>query len=159
MADYLEMAMPITTQDGRATPYFEDYLYQVIQGLGGEGSSSIETTIITLTEFNSTSLLSHQIAQLQVDTEGYNAKTKSQNYTAAHNEWIEATSRAPIVLPSNPLRNHRVRVSNGDGSRIKISAGQGEKIKVRGKLENCVIINTAGNSYDFQWFGDYWRIA
>ena len=182
MAEYLELVMPIVDDNNQATPYFEDYLYQIIQGLGGEGSNTIETAIVNSESAANIPYMSgyinrlakrietlegdlrlykvaHQISQLQIETAGYIATTKNTLYTAKHNEWIEATSNAQITLPKNSLTNHRVRVANGDGSQIKVSAGVGEKIKIRGSLEDCVTINTAGNSYDFQWFGDYWRLA
>ena len=182
MADYLELVKGIVNKDGRATPYFEDYLFQIIQALGGEGSDTITTAVVnaeesvripyivghinrlakrisTLESDLSVYKVSHQVTQLQVDTAGYIAKSISQNYTAKHNDWVEASLGAEITLPSSSLKNHRVRVSNGDNTKKKVWAGSGEKIKIRGKLEDCAIINTVGNSYDFQWFGDYWRIA
>ena len=182
MADYLELVLPIVDADSRATPYFEDYLYKIIAGLGGEGSTIIEDAAVIAEAAQGYTWLSgytkrlakrveqlegdlthyktaHQVAQLQIATAGYVCKTVSQNYTASHNEWIESLSSADITLPSNSLKNNRVRVSNGDNTKKKVRAGSGEKIKIRGKLEDCAIINTAGNSYDFQWFGEYWRIA
>ena len=182
MAEFLELVQPIVNEDNRATPYFEDYLFQIIQGLGGEGSNTITTAIVnaeeaaripylvgrinrlakrisTLESDLSIYKVAHQVAQLQIDTAGYIAKTISLSHTAKHNDWLEITNSAPVTLPKNSLKNHRVRASNGDGTKIKISAGSGEKIKIRGKLEDCVFINVAGNSFDFQWFGEYWRIA
>ena len=182
MAEFLELVLPIVDDNNQATPYFEDYLFQIIQGLGGEGSNTITTAIVnaeeaaripymvgyinrlakriqTLEGDLSFYKVAHQVAQLQVDTAGYIAKSISQNYTAKHNDWVEASLGAEITLPSSSLKNHRVRVSNGDNTKKKVRAGSGEKIKIRGKLEDCAIINTVGNSYDFQWFGDYWRIA
>jgi hypothetical protein len=45
MATYLDLAMPIVEKDPdtgefTATPYFEDYLYQLVFGLGGEEGES-----------------------------------------------------------------------------------------------------------------------
>jgi hypothetical protein len=37
MAEFLELVQPIVNEDNRATPYFEDYLFQIINTLGGEG--------------------------------------------------------------------------------------------------------------------------
>lgn len=45
MANYLDLAMPIVVKDDngtfKATPYFEDYLFQIITSIGGEGAESI----------------------------------------------------------------------------------------------------------------------
>ena len=182
MAEFLELVLPIVDEDSRATPYFEDYLFQIIQGLGGEGSNTITTAVVnaedaaripymvgyinrlakriqTLEGDLSFYKVAHQVAQLQVDTAGFVNKTALTTYTAKHNEWVEAFNRAPITLPANPLRNQRVRVTNGDGSFIQVGSVNPLQFKIRGVLESCAILRTAGNSYDFQWFGDYWLVA
>ncbi len=47
MADFLDLAMPIVEKDDNgdliATPYFEDYLFQIINSIGGEGSDIAAT--------------------------------------------------------------------------------------------------------------------
>ena len=180
MADYLELVLPIT-KDNLATPYFEDYLFKIIQGLGGEGSNTIETAIVNselsagitwmrsftnrlakrveeLESDLSSYKNAHNIAQLQVDTAGYIAKTKNTSYTAEHNDWIEATKAAPITLPDNPLKNHRVRLSIGDSSGVEMLSSL-SNIKVRGQLTSSVLFRVAGESFDFHYFGDYWLVT
>ena len=181
MAEYLELVLPITNDAGRATPYFEDYLFQIISALGGEGSNTIEAAVTNSEEAARITWMSgninrlarrveslegdfggyknaHNIAQIQADTAGYISKAKSQNYTAKNNEWIEASQGANITLPQNPIKNHRVRISIGDGSVIKVLSLL-SNIKIRGSLTNSVLFRTAGESFDFHYFGDYWLIS
>ena len=180
MADYLDLVLPIT-KDNLATPYFEDYLFKIVQGFGGEGSNTIETSIVNSESAASIAWVqgftnrlakrveelendlssyrnAHKITQLQVDTAGYTAKTKNVNYDARHNDWVEATQGAIITLPKNPIKNHRVRVSIGDSSVIKVLSLL-SNIKIRGSLTNSVLFRTAGESFDFHYFGDYWLIS
>ena len=181
MADYLELVLPIVDEDSRATPYFEDYLYKIIAGLGGEDSTIIEDAAVIAEAAQGYTWLSgytkrlakrveqlegdlthyktaHQVAQLQIDTAGYISKTISQNYTAKHNEWLELTLGPAVTLPSNPEKNHRVRVSVGDNRCPKIQSLD-KKIKVRGSLTSSVDLRIAGESFDFQYFGGYWLIS
>ena len=200
MADYLDLVQPIVNDKNEATAYFEDYLFQIIQNLGGEGSSSIEDGLTTAEEAFGVTWLkgqvnqiakrveqlegatqqradtrllkrveqlegdlthyktAHEVAQLQIDTAGYVSLTKSSSYTAKHNEWIEATSKALITLPSNPLKNHRVRLTISDSSGVKILSTT-NNIKVRGKLQNSILFRIAGESFDFHYFGDYWLVT
>ena len=181
MADYLDLVQPIVNDKNEATAYFEDYLFQIIQNLGGEGSSSIEDGLTTAEEAFGVTWLkgqvnqiakrveqlegdlthyktAHEVAQLQIDTAGYVSLTKSSSYTAKHNEWIEATSKALITLPSNPLKNHRVRLTISDSSGVKILSAT-NNIKVRGKLQNSILFRIAGESFDFHYFGDYWLVT
>ena len=180
---FLELlSVPITDDNGNATPYFEDAWYQLIQSLGGEGSTittdvekSIESTarmpytigsiqrlakrVEELESDLGINKIAHQVAQLLVDTSGLIAVTKSVSYTARNKDWVEVTNGAPITLPANPVINHFVRVSFADSISTKVQASNTDRIKIRGNLEQCVISQTAGNSFDFQYFGDYWRIA
>lgn len=180
---FLELlSVPITDENGNATPYFEDWCYQLIQSLGGEGSTittdvekSIESTARTpyivgsiqrlekrVEELESNlaiNKIAHQVAQLLIDTSGLVAVTKNAAYTARNKDWVEVTKGAPITLPADPVINHFVRVSFADSISTKVQASNTDKIKIRGNLEQCVISQTAGNSFDFQYFGDYWRVA
>jgi hypothetical protein len=181
VAEYLELVLPISGKDGRATPYFEDYLYSIIRSLGGEGADPIENTIYN-TEVSASQAwtsgylnrlarrvealegdltmykTAHSVSQLQVDTAGYTALQKSSAYTARHNEWIEASRGAPITLPDNPLLNDRVRISIGDNSGIT-ALSSSMNIKIRGELTNSVLFRVAGESFDFHYFGNYWLAA
>lgn len=48
MAELLELVLPIIDMEtGRATPYFEDYLYRIIESIGGEGADSL-TDVVSL---------------------------------------------------------------------------------------------------------------
>ncbi len=180
---FLELlSVPIADKNGNATQYFEDAWYQLIQSLGGEGSTittdvekSIESTarmpymvgdiqrlqkrVEDLESELGINKIAHQVAQLLIDTSGLVAVTKSVSYTATHKDWVEVTKGAPITLPADPIINHFVRVSFADSSSTKVQANGTDKIKIRGNLEQCVISQTAGNSFDFQYFGDYWRVA
>ena len=42
MAEFLELVMPIVDENNKATPYFEDYLFQIIQSVGGENSLNLD---------------------------------------------------------------------------------------------------------------------
>ena len=59
MANYLDLAMPIVEKDNngdfKATTYFEDYLFQIISSIGGEGAESIvdESTSLLITSLQS----------------------------------------------------------------------------------------------------------
>jgi len=196
----------------KATPYFEDLLYNYLNEIGGEGTTLIQhitnvvggsteiTTIIeTITEtiiqateivtqvksleretesavlnskLKSISLklsaietgfdvnwLTAMVKQLIIDTSPWVSVLATGMYTAKHRDWVEASNRAPIELPSNPLRDHIVRVAIGDTSTIEVSGGNNLKIKTKGGLQSSVSFNGEGNSFDFQWFGDYWRAA
>ena len=181
MAEFLELVLPIVDEDNRATPYFEDYLFQIIQGLGGEGSNTITTAVVnaeeaaripymvgsinrlakrisTLESDLSVYKVSHQVAQLQVDTAGYISKTKNVSYSIVNNEWVEASSGARITMPDNAIKNHRFRLSIADNSGIKLLSTS-KNIKIRGQLTDSVLFRTAGESFDFHYFGDYWLAA
>ena len=181
MADYLELVKEIVNKDGRATPYFEDYLFQIIQALGGEGSDTITTAVVnaeesvripyivghinrlakrisTLEGDLSIYKVAHQVTQLQVDTAGYIAKTKNVPYSIVNNEWVEASSGARITIPNNAIKNHRFRLSIADNSGIKLLSTS-KNIKIRGQLTDSVLFRTAGESFDFHYFGDYWLAA
>ena len=181
MAEYLELVLPIVDDNNQATPYFEDYLFQIIQGLGGEGSNTITTAIVnaeesaripymvgyinrlakriqTLEGDLSIYKVAHQVTQLQIDTAGYISKTKNVPYSIANNEWVEASSAARITIPTNAIKNHRFRLSIADNSGIKLVSAS-KNIKIRGELTDSVLFRTAGESFDFHYFGDYWLSA
>jgi hypothetical protein len=181
VAEYLELVLPISGKDGRATPYFEDYLYSIIRSLGGEGADPIENTIYNTEASASQTWTSgylnrlarrvealegdltmyktaHSVSQLQLDTAGYTALSKSSAHTARHNEWIEASRGAPITLPDNPLLNDRVRISIGDNSGITVMSSS-MNIKVRGDLCFAFSSCIAGESFDAHFFGEYWLIT
>ena len=181
MAEYLELVLPIVRDDGKATPYFEDYLFQIIQGLGGEGSTTIETSIINSEEAAripylvgtinrlakrigslesdlSSYKIAHQVAQLQIDTAGYIAKSITTNYTAKNNEWLEVSNSATITAPENAIKNNRFRLSIADNKGIKLISAS-SNIKIRGELTNSVLFRTAGESFDFHYFGNYWLVT
>ena len=44
MAKKLELVMPIV-ENGMATPYFEDYLFEILQAIGGEGGESGDSNL------------------------------------------------------------------------------------------------------------------
>lgn len=189
MADHLDIALPIVTKDDltgeyKATAYFENYLYEIISTLGGEGATIIEELVATTIEagkfpqlfslvnslrsqvdnINDSISLQHRleaaVKQIEIDTAGFIAKVKTSNYTAENKDWVEARSKAIITLPADPLVNDQVIVSNGDGSLIKIN-GNGNNIKYTTTNTNLKT-SRQGSSFHFQLFEDestkYWRI-
>jgi len=191
MASYLDIAQPIIeidkdTGEMKATPYFEDYLFQLVQSTGGEGSELISTVInsgvqtdkvpylmgliYTLSRKISdlearigTHVIESNIKKLQIDTANFISKIKSSDYTAKRKEWIEARSRATIKLPENADRDTEVMVANGDGSRITVD-GNGTDIKYT-STDTTFIMGNEGSSYHFHLFVDnpnntrYWRVV
>lgn len=41
----LDTNQTLTNENGKATPYLEDFLFQIVEALGGEGSTDVITTI------------------------------------------------------------------------------------------------------------------
>jgi hypothetical protein len=212
-ADYLDADLAIAevdpnTQEIKATPYFEDYLYKVIATLGGEGSTLIGDLFNTTIEADKLSYMfalvkslkkqvdeinntidspildakvksmqvklgelethfdNHQIQaavkQIQIDTAEFINLVKSVNYTAENRDFVEARSKITVTLPANPISNHQVIVSNGDGSTITID-GNGNNIKYKTTDTSLKTIRQ-GTSLHFQYFIDndaaenYWRV-
>ena len=189
MADHLDIALPIVRKDPAsgefvATAYFENYLYEIISTLGGEGATIIEELVATTIEagkfpqlfslvnslrsqvdnINDSISLQHRleaaVKQIEIDTAGFIAKVKTSNYTAVNKDWVEARNKAIITLPADPLVNDQVIVSNGDGSLIVIK-GNGNNIKYK-TIDTSINIRNQGTSLHFQLFEDestkYWRI-
>ena len=189
MATYLDLAMPIVEKDPdtgefTATPYFEDYLYQLVFGLGGEGSAPIDEIISSsvqadkipyiqgliakltkkVSDNESTSdlyLLKAAISQLQTNTASFDTKVKAINYTAKNKEYIEGRSGVTLYFPKNAKRNDEVIFANGDGSSITFN-GNGNVIKYT-STDTTFITRRKGSSYHFHFFVDnvagdsYWR--
>lgn len=166
MADLLDSDMGVVFDakgnELKVTPYFEDYLYNIISTLGGEGSTIIGDIINTVIAADKLDYTVGLVKQLLIDTQDFNGKIKTANYTAKNKEWIEARTKATISLPGNPLRNHQVIVSNGDGSTITIS-GNGNNIKYT-STDTSLITKRKGTSLHFHYFIDnvasesYWRV-
>ena len=190
MAEYLDIAQPIIeidpdTKEFKATPYFEDYLFNIIQGLGGEGSTVISEVVssgvqadkvpylfgLVYTLSNKVTALESQLGnhyikamveQLQIDTAKFNTKVKNTNYTAKNREYIEANGNVTIKLPENAVSGDEVMVANGDGTRIRVD-GNGNKIKYTTEADIFNIVRV-GSSKHFHFFKDnpnnagYWRV-
>ena len=145
----------------KATAYFEDYLWKIVDTLGGEGSTIIGDLLTTIIEADKVEYMFALVKQLLIDTASFNSKIKTVNYTAENKEWIEARSKARIKLPSNPLHNSEVIISNGDGTSI-IMDGNGNDIKYTSTSTTLPTIRQ-GSSFHFQFFSDntlgesYWR--
>ena len=165
-ADNLDIDLPIAhidpdTKEIKATAYFEDYLWKIVDTLGGEGSTIIGDLLTTIIEADKVEYMFALVKQMQIDTASFNSKIKTSNYTAENREWVEARSKARIKLPSNPLHNSEVIISNGDGTHI-IMDGNGSDIKF---TSTSTTLTTArqGSSFHFQFFSDnalgesYWR--
>ena len=191
MAEFLDIAQPIIqidpdTRELKATAYFEDYLFQIIQSLGGEGSSIISEVVASGVQsdkvpylFGLVATLSKKVSdlesqlgnhvlraevkQLQIDTASFNSRIKSIGYTAKNKDWIEARSEATIKLPANAVRDDEVMVANGDGSTITVD-GNGTDIKYT-STDRTFIMRNEGSSYHFHLFVDnpnntkYWRVV
>lgn len=189
MANLLDTDLPIIeidpiTKEFKATDYFEDYLYKIVSSLGGEGASAVgdilngssdadkviyyfslvKSLIKRVDELSnaveSIDMLKANVKQIETETMGFIGKIKSLSYTAFDKEWVEARSNAVITLPADPLVNHQVIVSNGDGTLIKVR-GNGNNIKYT-TTDSSINIRRKGTSLHFQLFEDestkYWRI-
>jgi hypothetical protein len=187
MAEYLDTDLPIVeidpvTKELKATPYFENYLYNIIFSLGGEGAEPVsgnnevnhavdipalsarvkflQRTIDELGNELNDHRLEATVKQIAIDTAGFRGRVEITDYTAENKEWIEARGRITIKLPSDPLVNDQVIVSNGDGAVITIQ-GNGNDIKYTDK-DTSINIRNQGTSLHFQLFEDestkYWRI-
>jgi len=189
MAEYLDIALPIVEKDPdtgefKATPYFEDYLYQIVRATGGEGSE-------TITEVNSSALQADKVPyltglvlslikkighleivfsthiveaavkQLQIDTAQFNTLIKRVNYTAKNKDYVEGRGNITLKFPANAVRGDEVIFANGNGGTITLD-GNGNNIKYT-STDTTLIINRMGSSFHFHFFEDnvlnerYWR--
>ena len=167
----------------KATPYFEDYLWKIVNTLGGEGSTIISDLVSTtvdatkseyifaqfkslkrqvdeLSDLIDRPVLDSTVKQILYDTAGFRGRVEITNYTAENKDWVEARGGITVSLPAAPLVNDQVIVSNGDGSQITVQ-GNGSDIKYS-STDTSVIIRNQGTSLHFQLFQDqttkYWRI-
>jgi hypothetical protein len=151
----LNIDQQLVKVDGKATPYFEDYLRDLVVAVGGEGSppltsipslqsdvervnyingllGDVESRLSVIESEQSNNSFRHQIAQLQVDTSGFNQKSIPSSlyaapYSAEDKDWLNVKSGATVELPLNPPDNARVIYRSGD-STSKIIDGKGRKI-------------------------------
>lgn len=166
MADNLDTDLAIVEKDPatgefKATAYFEDYLYKIITSLGGEGSTIIQDLVKVTVEADKLDYMFALVKQMLTDTAEFVGKIKNTNYTAENKDWVEARSGITISLPTDPLSNHQVIVSNGDGSKITVN-GNGKNIKYS-KTDTTLITKRKGTSLHFLFFIDssetYWRVV
>ena len=194
MANYLDIALPIVepvlddegkeTGELKATPYFEDYLYQIVKSMGGEGAE-------TITEINSAALQSDKVPylyslvlslrkkvshlesafstpiveaavkQLQIDTANFNTAIKLVNYTAKNKDYIDGRGNITLKFPENATRGDEVIFANGNGGTITLD-GNGNNIKYT-STDATLIMRNEGTSLHFHFFEDnilnerYWR--
>ena len=191
MAEYLDVAQPIIeidslTKEFKATAYFEDYLYRIIQGLGGEGAPSTGDSISTTVSADkipylfglvytlgkkvsqleagaSNSVMAAAIKLLESRTANFITTVKTQDSTAKNKDFFEARNSITVKLPANARRSDEVIVANGDGSKITID-GNGNNIKYT-TTDTSVIMRSQGTSLHFHFFIDnvsgdsYWRVV
>ena len=189
MATYLDLEMPIVEKDPdtghfKATPYFEDYLYQLVFGLGGEGAEPVSEIISSsvqadklpyiqglisklsrkVTDIDVTSdlyLLKGVISELQSSTASFVTKIKQVNYTAKNKEYIEGRGNITLKFPANARRNDEIIFANGNGGTITLD-GNGNNIKYT-STDTTMIMRRKGTSLHFHFFEDnvlnerYWR--
>ena len=190
MADYLDIALPIIEKDPdtgefKATPYFEDYLYQLVQATGGEGAEtvtevneaalqsakvpylyglvlSLRKKIAHLESAFSTHIVEAAVKQLQIDTARFNTKIKTSNYTAKNKDYIEGRGNITLKFPANAARGDEIIFANGSGGIITID-GNGNNIKYTA-TDTKLTIRRKGTSFHFHFFEDnvlnerYWRV-
>jgi len=102
------------------------------------------------------------IKQIDIRTANFISKIKTTNYTAENKDWIEARGSITVYLPSTPIRDDEVMVSNGDGTAITVD-GNRSNIKYTSTATTFITRNI-GSSYHFQYFEDnglnerYWRV-
>jgi len=82
--EFIDVDLAIGTTSGgqevKATPYFEDYLYKIIQTFGGEGSTIINDTTNLLSQENNLAL--SQIADLKKRVDGLTQLTEDDKWKA-----------------------------------------------------------------------------
>ncbi len=187
-AKYLDLALPIVEKDPetgewKATPYFEDYLYEIVKATGGEGSETI-TEVMTaglqsdkvpylmglvlalrkkighLEAVNSTYIVEAAVKQLQIDTASFNTLIKTDTYTAKNKDYVEGRGNIALKFPANAVRGDEVIFANGGG--ILTLDGNGNNIKFT-STDTKFIIRQKGTSIHFHFFEDnnlnerYWR--
>jgi len=187
-AKYLDLALPIVEKDPetgewKATPYFEDYLYEIVKATGGEGSETI-TEVMTaglqsdkvpylmglvlalrkkighLEAINSTYIVEAAVKQLQIDTTKFNTLIKTDTYTAKNKDYVEGRGKVTFKFPANAVRGDEVIFANGGG--ILTLDGNGNNIKFT-STDTTFIIRQKGTSIHFHFFEDnnlnerYWR--
>jgi hypothetical protein len=189
MADYLDIALPITEKDPqtgevKATPYFEDYLYQLVKATGGEGSEtitevntsalqadkvpylmglvlSLRKKVSHLENAFSTHIVEAAVKQLQLDTAQFNTLIKQTDYTAKNKDYVEGRGNITLKFPANAVRGDEVIFANGNGGTLKID-GNGNNIKYT-STDTTLIMRQKGTSFHFHFFEDnclnerYWR--
>ena len=188
MASYLDLALPIVEKDPdtgewKATPYFEDYLYELVKATGGEGAETI-TEVMTaglqsdkvpylmglvlslrkkiahLESAFSTHIVEAAVKQLQIDTARFNTKIKTDTYTAKNKDYIEGRGKVTFKFPENAVKGDEVIFANGGG--IITLDGNGNNIKYT-STDTKFIIRQKGTSIHFHFFEDnelnerYWR--
>ncbi len=188
MADYLDIALPIIEKDPdtgefKATPYFEDYLYQLVKATGGEGSEtttevmiaglqadkvpylsglvlSLRKKIAHLESAFSTHIVEAAVRQLQLDTAKFNTKIKTSNYTAKNKDYVEGRGNVTLKFPENAVNGDEVIFANGGG--IITIDGNGNNIKYT-STDTTMVSRNEGTSFHFHFFEDnvlnerYWR--
>lgn len=189
MAEYLDIALPIIEKDPetgelKATPYFEDYLYRIVQATGGEGSGTVTEVnsaglqsdkvpyltglvlalrkrVSHLESAFSTHIVEAAIKQLQIDTAQFDTKIERTNYTAKNKDYREGRNGITFKLPANAVRGNQCMFANGDGSTITVD-GNGNMIKYT-STDTTLIMRQQGTSFHFHFFEDnvlnerYWR--
>jgi len=177
------MEVDPSTKEIKATPYFEDYLYNLVLSTGSNSATIItqsETSALSADKFPmltglvmkllrqvdslvnavDNTIENAKIRQLEIDTMSFVGKVKIIDYTSINKDWIEARNKITIKLPSNPLVNDQVIISNGDNSLIRI-LGNGNNIKYT-TTDTSINIRNQGTSLHFQLFDyqgtQYWRV-
>lgn len=167
MAEFLDIAQPIieldvATNEFKATPYFEDYLYSLVTAVGGEGSDTINNIISSSVQSDKVPYLFGQVDKLNRQNALFNTIIKTTNYTAKNRDFVEARNRITVKFPKNARRGDEIIVANGDGSKITID-GNGNNIKYD-STDSTFTTSRNGSSFHFHFFIDndnsenYWRI-
>jgi len=166
MANYLDIALPIIEKDPatgefKATPYFEDYLYQIVRATGGEGSETITEIEVASLNADKVPYLYGLVLQLKSDTAKFNTLIKKVNYTAKNKDYVEGRGNITLKFPANAVRGDEVIFANGNGGTITVD-GNGNDIKYT-STDTTLIMRQQGTSFHFHFFEDnvlnerYWR--
>lgn len=78
MADLLELVLPIIDSEGRATPYFEDYLFRIVESIGGEGSTSLDDLPLLASDIGAIIQRLGSGIPVTIDTTGFTIDTTEQ---------------------------------------------------------------------------------
>ena len=81
-ADNLDIDLAICYVDPdskeiKATPYFEDYLWKIIDTLGGEGSTIVRDLLTSTIEADKIGYMLALIKQILIDTASFNSKIET----------------------------------------------------------------------------------